>query len=374
VPTPNEEFTGAAREPQTHPRLHVPFGDRWAMRMKPTVSVAVRAGAVVATCGQCDLDFRGRALNEPDLAVQIDNVGAHLRHAILQAGGEINKLGRVDAFYVPDPRMPEDVLRSRLLAAVPGIAPSADVLLVPLPYFYYDGMKVEIDGQLDEKDRLRYLTVDGGRGRLADDVRFGMRSLEAGLTALGTSLSRLVQLRTYFVGPDQELIAARGEALAHVPCTDVPLTSLPEGAGRVRMSAIAALGDGRIERFDVPDERFPQHRRTVAARTADGLVFIGGLAALDERGRVVHQGDAAAQTETVMRTLESLLERCRAQMSDLVKVGVHYRGGPTPADLHRNLRVRSRFYPRPGPASTGVPVARLMPETAEVVLDALVVT
>ena len=344
------------------------------MQMKPTVSVAVRAGAVVATCGQCDLDFRGRARGERDLAAQIDTVAVHLRQAVLGAGGEISKLGRVDVFYVPDPRLPEDVLRSRLLEALPGIAPSADLLLVPLPYFYYDGMKVEINGQLDEKGRLRYLTVDGGRGQLAEDVGSGLRRLEAGLAALGTSFDRLVQLRTYFVGSDQELIAARGEALAHVPCTDIPLTRLPDGAGRVRMSAIAALGEGRIERFDVPDERFPGRRRTVAARTADGLVFIGGLAALDERGRAVHEGDAAAQTETVMHTLESLLERCRAQVSDVVKVGVHYRGGPTPADLHRNLRVRSRFYARPGPASTGVPVTRLMPETAEVVLDALVVT
>ncbi len=46
-----------------------------------------------------------------------------------------------------------------------------------------------------------------------------------------------------------------------------------------------------------------------------------------------------------------------------LKATTHYAGGPGPEDLHGNLAVRHARFPRPGPASTGVPVCALSAAT-----------
>jgi enamine deaminase RidA (YjgF/YER057c/UK114 family) len=86
-------------------------------------------------------------------------------------------------------------------------------------------------------------------------------------------------------------------------------------------------------------------------------VFIAGQVALDAVGQLVGEGDAAAQTEQVLRNLRTVVIACGGSLDDIVKLTVYttdlaYRpaiGG-----------VRTRFF-RAGrmPASTFVVVKSL---------------
>jgi enamine deaminase RidA (YjgF/YER057c/UK114 family) len=108
-----------------------------------------------------------------------------------------------------------------------------------------------------------------------------------------------------------------------------------------------------------------------AAAPPPDVVFIPGQLSTDQDGGVLHRGDIAAQTRLVMTRLGAELERARSGFSDLVKVTVHYVGTARPENLHRNLEIRSQFYAPPGPSSTGVPVTRLEPDGALIVVEAI---
>src|SRR5262249_1915922 len=74
---------------------------------------------------------------------------------------------RLEAFYVGPAN--ERELRAAIVDAV-GSEP--DVLLVPLPYFYYPGMRIELDATCDADDRLLFRTADG------DDLQAALAALE----------------------------------------------------------------------------------------------------------------------------------------------------------------------------------------------------
>ena len=227
---------------------------------------------------------------------------------------------RLEAFYVGP--ADEDELAAALRGSVGG---EPDVLLVPIPYFYYPGMRIELDAIFDASERLVFRTGDG------DDVA-------SAFSTLALPPESLLAVRIYYRG------APVRPGLGGAAVTTVPLPALP---CRVRVAAVAAR--------ELPRE----------------LVFVAGQLPVDERGIVLHCGDVEAQTRLVMRRVEAELERSGATFADLVKVNVHYVGGPRPEDLHRNLAVRSRFYAPPGPASTGVPVPRLGPPGALILVEAI---
>ena len=290
------------------------------MQVTPRVSQAVRVDGFGATCGQCDLDGEGRPQHEGELWPQLEAVGRHLRRRLEQAGSSAAHVRRLDAFYVPP--ADEHELAAALRELLGG---DPDVLLVPIPHFYYPGMRIELDAIFDDSARLVFRSGDG------DD-------LDSALSALELRPDSLLALRVYYAGSSPPAVDGHGAA------TSVPLPALPSP---VRVAAIAA-------------EKPPPD-----------LVFVAGRLPVDDHGLVLHTGDVEAQTALVMKRLAVALERSHASIADLVKVNVHYVGGPTPEDLHRNVDVRSRFYASPGPASTGVPVPRLHPPGASIVVEAI---
>ncbi len=297
-------------------RVHVPFDDVWRMQTEPRVSQAVRVGGFAVTCGQCDLDSHGQPLHAGELWPQVEAVTRHLRRRLEQVGAPAASVRRLEAFYVGPAN--ERELRAALVGSVGG---EPDVLLVPLPYFYYPGLRVERDATCDADDRLVCRTADG------DD-------LQAALAALELATKSIRALRIYCQTGSQP------------PANAIPLPELP---CPVRVAAVAA---------DLPPP---------------DIIFVDGCLPVDERGGVQHPGDVEAQTKLVMSAVERELRWHDAALADLVRVNVHYVGGPTPEDLHRNLDVRSQLYVSPGPASTGVPVPELQLPGAMIRIEAIAV-
>ena len=232
------------------------------------------------------------------------------------AGAPLASVRRLEAFYVGLAN--ERALRAALVEAVGG---EPDVLLVPLPYFYYPGMRIELDATCDTDDRLVFRTADG------DDLRAALAALELPSTSIRA-------LRIYRCADSGPIVA--GIPLPQLPC-------------RVRVAAIAA---------EVPPP---------------DIIFVGARLPVDECGQVQHPSDVEAQTRLVMSRIGHQLRGQDASLADLVKVTVHYVGGPRPEDLHRNLDVRSQLYVPPGPASTGVPVPELQLPGETILIEAIAI-
>jgi len=77
------------------------------------------------------------------------------------------------------------------------------------------------------------------------------------------------------------------------------------------------------------------------------------------------------ETKAVMT---SIAETMRAQgwsFDKVCKATTHYVGSSAAQDLHENMAVRNAYYRRPGPASTGLPVAAFPFSPSRIAVDLL---
>ena len=71
-----------------------------------------------------------------------------------------------------------------------------------------------------------------------------------------------------------------------------------------------------------PPKMAPPTGYSYAVKKSGTPVFISGQVALDAEGKLVGEGDAAAQTEQVFRNLRSVVEACGGTMDDIVKITI----------------------------------------------------
>jgi 2-iminobutanoate/2-iminopropanoate deaminase len=88
------------------------------------------------------------------------------------------------------------------------------------------------------------------------------------------------------------------------------------------------------------------------------FVFVGGQVSATKDGEVIGAGDIETQTRNVLHAIESVLHEGTATLADVVKLNTFYvceDGHGEPEDLwERITRVRSEFFPEPGPCGTAV--------------------
>jgi 2-iminobutanoate/2-iminopropanoate deaminase len=104
--------------------------------------------------------------------------------------------------------------------------------------------------------------------------------------------------------------------------------------------------------------------------SAGPLLFIAGQIALDPAGRLVGIGDMRAQAEQVHENIRTILRAHGADMKDVVKVTVYVKdisAFSTIADI------RLRYFPKDGPASAIVEIAKLALPDALIEIEAVAV-
>jgi enamine deaminase RidA (YjgF/YER057c/UK114 family) len=87
-------------------------------------------------------------------------------------------------------------------------------------------------------------------------------------------------------------------------------------------------------------------------------VYISGQVSIDADGKLVGEGDLAAQTEQVLRNLGTALAAANATFADVVKITTFV------VDYTQEARaligsIRAKFFPTPPPASTLLGVSAL---------------
>ena len=105
-----------------------------------------------------------------------------------------------------------------------------------------------------------------------------------------------------------------------------------------------------------------------AVRFGD-LLFISGIVGVDERGRVVGEGDAARQTRQLFENMKKVLDAAGAGFGDVLKVTVFLTNID---DRARINPVRQEFFGAARPASTLVEVSKLVRPDLLVEIEAVV--
>ena len=98
------------------------------------------------------------------------------------------------------------------------------------------------------------------------------------------------------------------------------------------------------------------------------LLFISGHAGFDKQGNVVGIGDAAAQTEQILKNIQALLEEAGATFDNVVKSTTYL---VNMADLQKVQEVKKRFYREPYPTSAGIEIKGLARPELLVEIDAI---
>jgi 2-iminobutanoate/2-iminopropanoate deaminase len=98
---------------------------------------------------------------------------------------------------------------------------------------------------------------------------------------------------------------------------------------------------------------------------ANGFVFLSGQIALDPKTQQVVEGDAAAQTERVLKNLKGVVEAAGSSMQHVVKTTVFL---ADMNDFTAMNEVYSRYFTAHKPARSTVEVSRL-PKDVRVEID-----
>ena len=111
------------------------------------------------------------------------------------------------------------------------------------------------------------------------------------------------------------------------------------------------------------------HGTLVKLSDAD-LIFVSGQVSVDAKGNTVGKGDAAVQTEQVLKNLQVVLEESGSSLAHVVKVTVFLRNIE---DRNAVAEVRKRFFKDNLPASSLVEVSKLVDQDLLVEIEAVAV-
>jgi aminoacrylate peracid reductase len=127
-----------------------------------------------------------------------------------------------------------------------------------------------------------------------------------------------------------------------------------------------------MAKYQVFDPWNQGSRYTFSAAVKKGnMLFISGMTAGDPRtGKLVGEGDIAAQTRFIYQKMEEILKAAGASFDDVVKT-VDYI--TTMENYKETAKVRREIFRNGFSAATGVVVKRLLREGALIEIDAIAI-
>jgi enamine deaminase RidA (YjgF/YER057c/UK114 family) len=381
-------------------RQFVPFDDSYRVPADVRVSRGVRTGKRLFVCGQMDLDASGQACHPGDLETQTERAMTLLCDVIEKAGMKPAHTVQLHVFYKGEPDQAS--YRRQILDRFPQFS-EALILLTPVASYPSKGADVEIDAIVVEDDWSAIVEDESGRvvGARRGEWAFVQghstsQILEVQVAEIAARVHRVLQglradiedvcrVNAYFSGDlDTETVARAEQQLASVFAESAPSyhaavlpRPLPAGQGLlVEVIALRAIDGSRLPRTSAegsaawswPNE-LPYSQ---AVRCAD-TVFVSSQLPINGDGRVSHLGDIAGQTHLVMRHMASALESVGANFSHMTKVNAYFEGHENQEDWSVNVGIRSGYYVKPGPASTGIEVTRLSAEGALISADCVAI-
>lgn len=389
----------------------------WAWPVKLTHKHGVKAGNMIFTGGQVDLDSTGQVRNPNDLSAQCDGSMAYLRDVLADLGSDWRDVIRLVVYFVGDAE-DEQALQQQI-GRIIGADAYPVINMISLPELCYENMMIEIEGvamRAEDGSRLprqchrvpglaplhepfshvvqcedmivtgdmTAIDEDGilaAPGNLSEQSRLMMENLGIALAAAGADSGDVVKLNVYYVGDGT---AEDWEAPARVradffpdpgpAATGMPVSRFPnpDMMSRISVTAMRGQGGARLDKaFAWPEGHWDwtmplpyKHGN----RCGD-MIHVGGQVSLDTSAHVVDPDDMVAQTRRAMSNIARVLEEFGATLDDVVKVTTFYQGQASAEALHENLLIRSTSYTEPGPATTGIPMEMLVYENMVIEIE-----
>lgn len=121
------------------------------------------------------------------------------------------------------------------------------------------------------------------------------------------------------------------------------------------------------QEYAVPGVNPPISHYTDAVRFGN-VLFVSGMAPLDEEGNLVGADDAAAQTRHILENMQRVLEAAGASFRDILRVTVYL----TDIDDRPKINpVRQEFFGDVRPASTLIEISKLAIPGMKVEIEAI---
>ena len=382
-------------------------------------SAGVRVGEMVFVGGQADIGEQGAVRHPDNLETQTESTIDAVEAVLEELGATIEDVVKIAVFYVSTGEIDELELLERLRRRFRG-EPAPACMAVPLPALAYPGVRVEVeciamrgtDGhpllrQAANPDahwpwpfshgiRCGEMIFVGGQspldpagavrapGDVVEQARINIDNIARVMAGLGASLDDVCRFNTFYVGYGaaedwKRAGRIRGNAFERpgVCGTGVPVPALFPAGLTIRQEATGMLGlDGstlpRTPSLPEGHWDWPIPVKAQQGVRIGNTIMIGGQVSADANAKAVHPGDLSAQTRTVMKFVQRVVEDLGATMNDVVKVNTFYKDvtGSDPERLHANHAIRSGCFSPPGPVSTAVPLEALGLEEVEIEIEA----
>ena len=354
--------------PPPRPPLRVPFADLWSMRIEHPYSLLVRAGAHAWSCGQCPLSPEGAVLAPDDLLGQAAHVEGYIRRLLEKAEYSPESVGKLVLYHAQD----KPAATGRMLSHFRSGFPGAILMPVATPFFYYEGMRLEVDLHAAERRAPLVLREAPGLRLTAveacDLVWVSLEILgepngeavpEVLGSAAGVSAGALLADHWFVggAGAGPAIDALRAAGLVSDPGAAVGVALAP---GVLAMGELTFAGGGAAALLAVPGHPGV----ALCARSSPGHFWIAARSLAPSLSLV-------GETQAIMAAIAETMRGRGWRFESVTKATTHYVGSSAAQDLHDNMSVRNTYYPRPGPASTGLPVAAFPLSTSRIAVDVL---
>lgn len=371
----------------------------WQFDFEVPMSLSDRYDPVISIAGSVALDANGQQRAPGDLMAQTDMVAREVRLTVEGAGAGADAIAKLVVFYVGEGEDTREEMLDRLRAGLPGME-DAVITAVPVTNLAFPGMMIEVEGYAfadgghalvhqaptDGVLAVANMAFVGGQAAAAtggDDLESQTSSaliaLRNGLGGAGLNLADVVRLNVYYVsggGPaDLDTVGwvlSQGFSAPGPVVSFVPLPALSRPGCLVMIDAIAMVGPREV--LEIPPWEWSESWPFSQALACGDAIFVGGQVAFDADRKVLEEGDMAAQTSLIMDRIVAMLEHFGAGVNETMKVGCWYSAGASVDMLKRNALVRSSYFTKPGPTSTGVPADALIDEGALVQIDVVAMT
>ena len=377
-------------------------------------AAAAGSGGLIAVGGQSNISG--------NLTSQLENIVAQIVSALEGMGAKIQNLVKLVAFYRPDKSGDERYLRERMSAVFKpsqGIA----VTFVPVRELRHPNAIIEIEGyaMISESGKVlerqcvilaelpapgkhfchavrcgEFVFVSGQTARNADGQvifpgnlpqqnRQVLNNIDLILTALNVDRKDIVKANTWRLPPldFEQYQAAAQDRFAYFAAASPALTgitipdvSVDKALITIDVWAMRRPGDERIPRQLIqPENHWDWSSPTTYSQglRCGKYLFVGGQAALDRNGAVLHPDDMKQQTKTTMDYVDKVLRAGGSNFSEVIKVSTLYTGANCSANYRHCADVRNQYFESSKPASTSVPVDELAYQHQTVEVEAIAI-
>ena len=340
------------------------------MKVEVPVSSLVRDGDFGWTCGQCPLDRSANVFAPGDLVAQTKFV-CDMIDTVLQRGGfNSRNIGKLHVYYVAanasEGRAALDMLATHFPHG-PLVVP------IPVPYFYYDGMMIEVDvfagpqvspRKIQENGHTKLQIVDGGdltwalvRCELSGGQTMAncMAEMSCALAQQGLAPANLLSDHWFIAGSDD----VPKSNLVSNPNAVIRLALQPRNA----ISGVLTFCRDAVQATVETDEN---GNLALVSRRNQSAMWVSAICNDP-------QLDLVEQTRQIMSGIERILASKKLSFGQVAKITTHYVGDASAEDLHGNMKVRHSYYVEPGPASTGLPVSGLLGGDCRISIDVMAI-